>query len=202
MKSFRLSQDLIPRGLSFQNYSVATEKGWKPYLPRLYSTSNRRWPLADLKLRLGICLVTRSDKYEGAMPFRHLKVIKRILKIMRCSTGSQCSSCNTGDICSYLGVSATILAAAFWTLLKPLDSFFRQSIQKWITEVQSWSNESVQKYFCCMATDIFPYTADILKVEEACLAYSCDMMFHWHDCIVQNTNISSCRWRRWAMASI
>ena len=52
-------------------------------------------------------------------------------------------------------------------MLKPLDSFFRQSIQKWTTEVQSGSNESVQKYFCCMATDIFPYTADILKVEEA-----------------------------------
>ena len=87
-------------------------------------------------------------------------------------------------------------------MLKPLDSFFRQSIQKWITEVQSGSNESVQNYFCCMATDIFPYTADILKVEEACLAYSCDMMFHWHDCIVQKTNISRCRWRRWAMAGI
>ena len=64
---------------------------------------------------LGIYLVTRSDKYEGAKPFRHLKVVQRILKVMRCSIGSQCSSCNTGDICSCLGVSATILAAAFWT---------------------------------------------------------------------------------------
>ena len=62
---------------------------------------------------LGIYLVTRSDKYEGAKPFRHLKVVQRILKVMRCSIGSQCSSCNTGDICSCLGVSATILAAAF-----------------------------------------------------------------------------------------
>ena len=34
---------------------------------------------------------------------------------MRCSIGRQCSSCNTGDICSCLGVSATILAATFWT---------------------------------------------------------------------------------------
>ena len=62
---------------------------------------------------LGIYLVTRSDKYEGAKPFRHLKVIQRILKVMRCSIESQCSSCNSGDICSCLFVSATILAAAF-----------------------------------------------------------------------------------------
>ena len=79
-------------------------------------------------------------------------------------------------------------------MLKALGSLFRQSIQKkWITEVQSGSNESVQKYFCCIATDIFPYTANISKVEEASLTYSCDRMFHRHDCIVQKTNISSCR---------
>ena len=74
--------------------------------------------------------------------------------------------------------------------LKPLDSLFRQSIQKWTTKVQSGSNESVNKYFCFMVTDIFPY---ISRVGEACLTYSCGMMFHWRDCIVQNTNISSCR---------
>ena len=28
-----------------------------------------------------------------------------------------------------------------------------------------------------MATDIFRYTTDILKVEEPCLTYSCEMMF-------------------------
>ena len=66
-------------------------------------------------------------------------------------------------------------------MLKALGSLFRQSIQKWITEVQSGSNESVQKYFCCIATDIFPYTANISKVEEASLTYSCDRMFHRHD---------------------
>ena len=165
--------------MSFHNCSVATEKERKPYLPRLYSTSNRRWPLADLKLRLGIW--TRSDKYEGAMPFRHLKVIKRILKIMRCSTGSQCSSCIQWYMFMF-GCKRNHSGGCILNMLKPLDSFFRQSIQKWITEVQSGSNESVKKYFYCMATDIFPYTADISKVEEACLAYSCDMMFHWHDC--------------------
>ena len=169
---------------------------------KLVYCGKRRWPLAGVKLRLGIYLLIRSDKYEGTVPFRHLKVIKRTLKIMRCSTGSQYSFCKTGDIFSCLGVSTTILAAAFWTCWSRLIVFFRQSIQKWNTEVQSGGYESVQKYFYCMVTDIFPYTADISKVEEACLAYSCDMMFHWHDCIVQNTNISSCRWWRWAMAGI
>ena len=40
-------------------------------------------------------------------------------------------------------------------MLKALGSLFRQSIQKWITEVQSGSNERVHKYFCCIATDIY-----------------------------------------------
>ena len=88
-----MAQDLIPSGMSFHNCGDTTEKERKPLLRRLYLTSKRRWPLANLKLRLGIYLVTRSDKYEGGMPFRHLKVIKRILKIIGCSVGSQCSSC-------------------------------------------------------------------------------------------------------------
>ena len=109
-------------------------------LRRLYLASNRRWPLADIKLRQGIYLVTRSGKYEGAMPFRLLKVIKRILKIMRCSTGSQCSSCNSGDICSCLGVSTTILGAAFWTccwsrLIVCFGSPYKSELQKSSLEV-------------------------------------------------------------------
>ena len=42
-----------------------------------------------------------------------------------------------------------------------------------------------------MATD---YAANVSKVVEACLAYGCDMMFHWYECIIQNTNVSSYRW--------
>ena len=69
--------------------------------------------MADLKLCRGIYLVTRLDKYELAKPFKYSKVIKRILKVMCSSIGSQCSSRNTGEICSCLDVSATILAATF-----------------------------------------------------------------------------------------
>ena len=79
-------------------------------------------------------------------------------------------------------------------MLKSLDSLFRQSIPKWITEVQSGSNESMHKYVRRMATDIFPYAANASRVVEACLAYGCNMMFHRHECIIQNTNVSSYRW--------
>ena len=40
-------------------------------------------------------------------------------------------------------------------------------------------------YFHRMATDIFPYAANVSKVVEACLTYGCDMMFHWYECIIQ-----------------
>ena len=79
-------------------------------------------------------------------------------------------------------------------MLKSLDSLFRQSIPKWITEVQSGSNESMHKCFRRMVTDIFPYAANASKVMEACLAYGCNMMFHRHKCIIQKTNVSSYRW--------
>ena len=133
--------------MSFHKCGDATEKKRKPWLRRLYVTSNRQWPLADLKLRLGIYLVTRSDKYEGAMPFRHLKVIKKILKIMRCSTGNQCSYCSIGDVCSCLGVSATILAAAFWTcwsrLIVCFGSLYKSELQKSSLEVmKAWTSIS------------------------------------------------------------
>ena len=59
--------------------------------------------LADLKLHRGIYLATRSEKYQGAKPFKHLKVIKRILQVMGSSIGNQCSYCNAGEICSWLG---------------------------------------------------------------------------------------------------
>ena len=45
----------------------------------------------------------------------------------------------------------------------------------------------MHKYFHCMATDVFPYAANVSKVVEACLAYSCDMVFHWYECIIQKT---------------
>ena len=43
----------------------------------IYQTSSRRWLLADLKLRRGRYLVTRSDKYEAPNLFKHLKVCKQ-----------------------------------------------------------------------------------------------------------------------------
>ena len=52
----------------------------------------------------------------------------------------------------------------------------------------------MHKYFLLMATDVFPYAATVSKVVKTCLAYSCDMMFHWNECITQNTNVSSYRW--------
>ena len=52
----------------------------------------------------------------------------------------------------------------------------------------------MHKYFLRMATDVIPYAAKVSKVVEACLAYGCDMMFHWYECIIQNTNVSSYRW--------
>ena len=36
-----------------------------------------------------------------------------------------------------------------------------------------------------------PYAS---RVAEVCLAYGCNMMFHRHQCIIQNTNVSSYRW--------
>ena len=33
-------------------------------------------------------------------------------------------------------------------------------------------------YFRRLTTDIFPHSANVSKVVEACLAYGCDMMFH------------------------
>ena len=33
-------------------------------------------------------------------------------------------------------------------------------------------------YFRRLATGIFPHSANVSKVVEACLAYGCDMMFH------------------------
>ena len=73
------------------------------------------------------------------MPFRHLKVIKRILKIIRCSKGSHCSFCNTCNMCSCLGVSAIILAAAFWTCWSRLIVFcgspYKSELQKSSLEV-------------------------------------------------------------------
>ena len=52
----------------------------------------------------------------------------------------------------------------------------------------------MHKYFLRMATGVFPSVATVSKVVEACLAYGCDMMFHWYQCIKQNTNVSSHQW--------
>ena len=43
----------------------------------LYRTSSRRRLLADLKLRRGMYLVTKSDKYEAPNLFKHFKVCKQ-----------------------------------------------------------------------------------------------------------------------------
>ena len=40
------------------------------------------------------------------------------------------------------------------------------------------SNKRMHKYFLRMATNIFPYAANVSKVIEACLAYGCDMKFN------------------------
>ena len=49
----------------------------------------------------------------------------------------------------------------------------------------------MHKYFHSIATNIFPYAANVSKVVEACLAYGCDMMFYWHESIIQNTSVST-----------
>ena len=58
-------------------------------------------------------------------------------------------------------------------MLRYLDSLFRLSIQKWNTEVQSGSNESMHKYIRRMATDIFLDAANISKVVEGGRSLPC-----------------------------
>ena len=36
--------------------------------------STKRWPLSDLKLRLGTYFVMRSQRYGGGKPFKNLNV--------------------------------------------------------------------------------------------------------------------------------
>ena len=63
-----------------------------------------RWVHAD---RRGRC-PTSSDvglhssiRYGGACPWRHLKTMTAVLKVIRCRIGSQCKLCRTGVMCSY-----------------------------------------------------------------------------------------------------
>ena len=41
-----------------------------------------------------------SIRYGGACPWRHLKTMTAVLKVIRCRIGSQCKLCRTGVMCS------------------------------------------------------------------------------------------------------
>ena len=107
----------------------------------------------------------RSDKYEGAKPFKPLKVIKRILKLMRSCIANRMHflwywwemfmfRCRRKDSGRYIWTcwSILIIVSVVHTKVK--------------YRVQSESYESMHKYFRRMATDIFLHAANVSKVVD------------------------------------
>ena len=69
--------------------------------------------LADLRFLVGLYGTISSLRYGGARLLRALKVNNNALKVIRCSTGNQCSSIRTGQMCAARGCPATRHAAQF-----------------------------------------------------------------------------------------
>jgi len=97
-------------GSSFNNFGTATENGQSILSFSLVLGTLRSSWSADLRDRLGVQGCRSSERYDGARPFRDLKV-KLILKW----TGSQWSEAKIGEMCSNFLVSVKRCAAAFCT---------------------------------------------------------------------------------------
>lgn len=85
-------------GRLFQRHGAATENALSPSVLSvlIFGRLRRRSPLF-LKLYLDRDLtVSSSEIYSGARPFRALKVMSNILKLILKLTGSQCKLIRTG----------------------------------------------------------------------------------------------------------
>ena len=84
-------------GKLFQSVGAAIANAREP-LEDLHFGTSRRISHSDLRLRTGKWYLISSDKYDGAIPLRILKVSSAVLKEQRCTTGSQCRDFKTGVI--------------------------------------------------------------------------------------------------------
>ena len=82
----------------FQSFGAIDEKARSPYRVRVRGPGARsRWMCEeDLSLRVQVDTLgeMRAVMYEGARPCFALKVRRRILNVIRCEIGSQCSDCS------------------------------------------------------------------------------------------------------------
>ena len=67
-------------GKLFHTLGAEKEKLFSPIVLKFVLISFKRNLSADLRLLVGLYNSIRSDKYDGASPFKHLKVKRAILK--------------------------------------------------------------------------------------------------------------------------
>ena len=105
--------DRMGRGRLFQSAGAAAAKARSPLVLFLVGRGVRRNRSADLKALTGVYASSRSERYRGARPFKHLKANKSTLKYILNLIGSQCSEARTGVMCSRRLVLVRRRAAAF-----------------------------------------------------------------------------------------
>ena len=90
-----------------------------PCLLFVFSFGKSQCRAEDLRLLIGVYLTSKSDRYIGAFPFKHLDVSSKILKCILWWSGSQWRVAMMWDIlCPPLRVPVSRRAAAFCTNCK------------------------------------------------------------------------------------
>ena len=131
------------------------------------------------------------------------------------SIGNWCISCNTGEKCSCIRVGERILAATFWTcwsiLLVCFGCPYGSEIQKSNLEVMKacTSISVVWRLIYFFMRLMFRGCKKVDK-RPALHTADCNKIFDRHECITQNTNVSTIlvtnRWNRnrfpWILSSI
>ena len=91
---------LISSIRTFHAFGTANVNDLPPHNRELILGSTQKLSLRDLRSLEGMYLVKRSPKYPGECPFKHFKVVTRILYVIRSEIRSQCKSIKTGVMCS------------------------------------------------------------------------------------------------------
>ena len=124
--------------------------------------------------------------YIGACPCRALKVINDNLKSILSFSGSQCSLCSIGEICSNFPSCVTSLAAVFWTRCsfsswhdagKPYNLLLRESS---LDVMNAWTNLSQSSWAKCFR--IFPMFL-IGKYADLQVLLTCSVNWRWESTV-------------------
>ena len=111
-----LSAFLTDSGIVFHKWGVAAENARPPYVLDFMAGVHNSERDDDRSALDGWYSLIRDSRYPADCPFKILYVIRRILKWILASTGSQCRLFNKGVMWSELRAPVIIRAAVFWIL--------------------------------------------------------------------------------------